>query len=190
MHVYAMRGRRDSLQQQPIIRVANTARLELRQFHHTDAQGLYSMNSDPEVMRFTGDPPFPSVSSARQFLAAYDHYQQHGFGRWSVYRKTDAAYLGFCGLRFCTETGEVDVGYRLLKQEWGKGYATEAAEASLKLGFEAFGLHQIIGRAQVANTASVMVLKKLGMARHVAFSEEGRDWEQYRIRCEDFKKRQ
>ena len=71
--------------------------------------------------------------------------------------------IGWCGLKFHTDTKETDIGYRLLENAWGKGYATESAKACIDYGFNHFNLNRIIGDAMKENTASINVFKKLGM---------------------------
>jgi len=142
--------------------IATTGRLVLREMTSDDAEHAFRLNSDPEVVRHTGDGPFASVEAAREFLAAYQDYKLHGFGRWAVVRRSDSVWLGWCGLKRHAN-GDVDLGYRLLREYWGQGYATEAGRACLQLGFGRFELETIIGRVARENIASVRVLEKLGM---------------------------
>jgi RimJ/RimL family protein N-acetyltransferase len=128
-----------------------------------DAELAYLLNSDPEVIQYTGDDPFESVEEAKTFLENYASYRTYGFGRWGVILKETNEYLGWCGLKYTPELDEFDIGYRLMKKFWGKGYATEAAEACIKLGFEQFNMQTIVGRAMPANAASVRVLQKIGL---------------------------
>ena len=138
-------------------------RLQLRPFHVDDAAGMLELNNNPDVLRFTGDPPFGSLEATRDFIQAYDHYQHHGYGRWTVLSKASGAYIGWCGLRMDSDTSMVDLGYRILLSEQGKGYATEAGQACLKYGFEVLELPFIVGRVMDGNNASIRVLEKLGM---------------------------
>jgi ribosomal-protein-alanine N-acetyltransferase len=139
-----------------------TERLLLREMTADDAHHAFLLNSDPEVVRHTGDGPFASVEAARTFLAAYPDYRLHGFGRWAVVRQEDGQWLGWCGLKR-HPNGDVDLGYRLLRAHWGQGYATEAGKACLEVGFGQFELATIIGRVARENSASIRVLEKLGM---------------------------
>lgn len=166
--------------------VASTPRLTLRVSSDEDAQGMYLLNADPEVLRYTGDPPFADVEEARAFLRSYKHFEQYGYGRWAVYLKEPARYLGFCGLKYHPEGDFVDLGYRLMRAEWRKGYATEAGRCALELGFRRFGLSRIVGRAQEANAVSVRVLQKLGMTYDRAVEEDGELWQQYEITSSRF----
>lgn len=143
--------------------ILKTPRLDLRRFELDDAQFFFEMNSDPEVIKYTGDTNFESVSAARQFIAGYDHYSKHGYGRWTVVLRQTGEPIGFCGLKNHPEEGYIDLGYRLMKKYWGEGYATEAAHACLIHGLHNLGMTEIVGRTASENKASVRVLEKIGM---------------------------
>ena len=142
--------------------VITTPRLVLREFVLQDAPALYELNADPEVMRYTGDPPFASVQEAEDFVRGYDHYRVHGFGRWAVVLRETGEFIGWCGLKR-NELAQVDIGFRFFRKCWGNGYATESARATLAYGFDELEMDEIVGRAARANTASIRVLEKLGM---------------------------
>jgi [ribosomal protein S5]-alanine N-acetyltransferase len=80
-----------------------------------------------------------------------------------VLLKQDLAFIGWCGLKYRAELREIDLGYRFIKKYWGKGYATEAAFACMRYGFEKLGLQRIVGRALPPNATSVKGLEKCGM---------------------------
>ena len=142
--------------------IIETERLQLRKFHTSDAQKMFELNSDQDVLQYTGDEPFESVEDARQFLENYNAYEKTGFGRWSVILKSTNEFIGWCGLKYHDE-GFVDIGYRFFKREWNKGYATESARACLEYGFKELKLEEIIGRAARENVASIRVFEKLNM---------------------------
>ncbi|WP_378173403.1 GNAT family N-acetyltransferase [Aquimarina sp. SS2-1] len=142
--------------------VVETHRLLLREFEVSDAKDLLKLNSDPEVLKYTGDDPFTSVDDARLFLRNYNDYQKNGFGRWAVILKKTHQFIGWCGLKL-NEEKQVDLGFRFYKNEWNKGYATESSKASLKYGYEELDIQEIIGRAALENKASIKVLEKTGM---------------------------
>lgn len=135
----------------------------LREFTAEDAQGFYEMNLDPEVIQYTGDVPFNSVKEAQSFIAGYSHYKQYGFGRWAVCLKPTMHFIGFCGLKFHPEPKITEVGYRLKKELWGKGIATEATKAAITYGFNTLGLQTIHAHVDAQNLASARVLQKCGM---------------------------
>lgn len=149
--------------------IIETERLILRELTTQDAKHFFELNSDPEVMLFTGDDPFQSVTEAEHFLKNYSHYSEHGFGRWAVIRKSDDAFLGWCGLKMHKPTlsvktnSYVDIGFRFFRKYWGQGYATEAARKSLELGFTQFQLNEIVGRTARQNLGSIRVLEKIGL---------------------------
>ena len=143
--------------------VIKTTRLLLKKFCLDDAPSLLTLNADPEVMQYTGDLPFRDLNDAVQFVENYTHYQEFGYGRWSVYLKQNSAFIGWCGLKF-NQLEKTDIGFRFMKKYWGQGYATEAALACLQYGFDHLGLKEIIGRADIRNIASIKVLEKIGMA--------------------------
>lgn len=156
-------------------KILETPRIYLREMTPEDAENAYWLNLDPEVLQYTGDDPFESVEEAREFLEKYESYRTYGFGRWAMILKETGEYLGWCGLKYTPELDEFDIGYRLLKKFWGKGYATEAAEACLELGFNHFGMQTIVGRAMPENGASVRVLEKIGLTFFENRMTEGKE---------------
>jgi RimJ/RimL family protein N-acetyltransferase len=167
--------------------IAETNRLRLRQSTPEDAQFAYDLNADPEVIRYTGDPPFESVESARTFLRGYNHYEIYGMGRWYCELKDSGKLIGWCGLKDVrAEEGFVDLGYRFLKDYWGHGYATESAFASMVYGFNRLKLDEIIARAMLENIGSLAVMKKLKMNywKFDECAEHPADY--YRLRREEF----
>lgn len=142
--------------------VAQTERLIIREFQMSDGRAFYNLNSDPEVLKFTGDRPFESVAEAEAFIENYNQYALNGFGRWAVIAKKSNAFIGFCGLKL-NEQNDIDLGFRFFRKQWGKGYATESALACLEIGFNHYKVDAIVGRANQKNAASVRVLQKLGM---------------------------
>lgn len=143
--------------------IIETPRLVLREFSMDDAPSLFELNSDHEVLKYTGDKPFATINDAIQFVLNYDQYIKYGIGRWAVVLKEDNSFIGWCGLKFVEELNEINLGYRILKKHWNKGYVTEAARASLEYGFKTLNLKCIVGRAMKENKASIRVFEKIGM---------------------------
>jgi ribosomal-protein-alanine N-acetyltransferase len=156
------------------MKVIETERLYLREMTVEDAENLYLLNLDTEVIKYTGDKSFENIENAKIFLQKYDHYEKYGFGRWAVLHKENHDFLGWCGLKYTVELDEVDIGFRFLKQHWNKGYATESARAALNFGFDKYELTTIVGRAMLENLASIKVLEKLGLkyVKSQNFNEE------------------
>ncbi|WP_299789563.1 GNAT family N-acetyltransferase [uncultured Shewanella sp.] len=161
-----------------------TERLLFRRFSLDDVAGFYGLNLDPLVLKFTGDKPFSSRSEVVRFIEEYDQYDKYGFGRWSLYLKSSGEYIGFCGLRQSPETGEVDIGFRLMRRFWHRGYALESAKASLELAFTRYGVDTVIARAMKNNLASQRLIQKLGMQLDSSFIESGEEWLKYELKQE------
>jgi RimJ/RimL family protein N-acetyltransferase len=143
-------------------RIIETDRLILRELNRNDSLSFYNLNSDSEILKFTGDKPFSSVSEAEKFLINYSDYNKNGFGRWAVILKETNCFIGWCGLKL-NEENLIDIGFRFFKKEWGKGYATESAKACIVYGFNHLNLNEIIGRASKDNISSIKVLEKINM---------------------------
>lgn len=155
--------------------ILETDRLLLREFVEEDAPAFFNLNSNPEVIRFVPDKPLLNVEQARQLLV--DHpiadYRKYGFGRGACILKSTGEQIGFAGLKYLEELGEIDVAYRLLPAYWGQGFATEAALASVRFGFDSLRLKSaagrirrvrtIIGLVMPENIASARVLEKTGL---------------------------
>ena len=161
--------------------ILQTQRLYLRQMTMADAANAYELNSDPEVIRYTGDVAFENVAAAALFLVNYKDYEKHGVGRWAVIRKVDGAWLGWCGLKYMPENKEVDLGYRLHQRYWNKGYATEAAIACVQYGLETCNYPFIVGRVVQENIGSIKVLEKAGLCFVATKSFHGEAGFYYRI---------
>lgn len=144
--------------------VIETKRLLLRTFTNNDAQLIYDLNFDSNVTRFTYDP-IDDLEHAKQILenTILPQYALYNHGRWAVHLRETLEFIGWCGLKYRPERLEVDLGYRFKKSAWGKGYATEAAYACLKYGFEKLNIRKIIGRAVPENEGSWKILEKIGM---------------------------
>lgn len=147
----------------PLIRI-ETARTIMSDIMVDHAPVMYEMNQDPLVIQYTGDGPFASLEATQNFIRQYDQYQKYQVGRLAIVLKQDQTCIGWCGLKYDAESKEYDIGFRLLRAYWNQGYATETALASLAYGFNTLGLNRIVGRAMTANTASVQVLRKIGMS--------------------------
>ena len=147
-----------------------TERLILRHITEDDFPELLRMNSDPEIMRYVGDG---SVRSHDQMVKEMDmlisHYvRKPGLGIWATMLKNAGLFVGASGLVYYDNTPEIEIGYRMLKEHWNQGYATEASLGLLKYGFETLGLKKIVSSAHVENISSRKVMEKIGMR----FSDE------------------
>ena len=161
--------------------ILKTKRLLLREMNIDDAENLYLLNIDPDVIKFTGDIPFESIEDAKDFLKNYNHYIKYGFGRWVVINKANNTFLGWCGLKYTEILDEYDIGFRFLKKYWNNGYASESAKACIELGFDKYKLTEIVGRAMKKNIASIKVLEKIGLTFSRDFNFEGHNGVIYKI---------
>ena len=138
-----------------------TPRLVLRELNTEDASNFYHLNLNPEVIKYTGNPPFKSIEEAKEFLEHYKEYQKHGYGRWAVLEKNTGNFIGWCGLKFHDE-GYIDLGFRFFQDKWGKGFATESAKACIQYAKDSLNIQELIGRVLPENKGSIRVLEKLG----------------------------
>jgi RimJ/RimL family protein N-acetyltransferase len=150
-----------------------TERLLLRPWRPAeDLDALAAVNGDPEVMRFVApNRPLTRAETEAQLERFVAHWDEHGFGLWAVVprRAPDARCIGFAGLAIPSFLPQilpaVEVGWRLASGAWGRGYATEAARASVAFGFERLGLRAVVAVVEAGNARSMRVAEKLGMHR-------------------------
>lgn len=171
--------------------IFETERLLFREFTMEDAQLVYELNRDPAVTEFTGDP-IHSVEQAATVLETriLPQYALYNYGRWATHLKHDLRFIGWCGLKYRPELDEIDLGYRFMQAYWGKGYATEAAWATLQYGFQKLDLQRIVGRAMPENMGSVKVLEKCGMHYIGDEMADGHMARTYELLASDFRNRQ
>jgi RimJ/RimL family protein N-acetyltransferase len=148
--------------------VIETERLLLRAWQPSDEAPFAALNADPDVTRYLSGPMRRDESD--ELLARIrGHWQEHGFGLYAVEVKQSGAFIGFVGLAIPSFLPDVlpavEVGWRLAREHWGNGYATEGARASLRHGFEELGLRQIVSIIDPRNAASVRVAQRLEMRR-------------------------
>ena len=101
--------------------ILETERFILREFELADAKFMYELNNDPEVIKYTGDPPFSDLKDATNFLENYTEYQNHGFGRWACILKVSGEFTGWCGLKMHAEEDYIDLGFRFFRKFLGQG---------------------------------------------------------------------
>ena len=148
-----------------VMHTIETARVYLRPFTFDDLDAFAVIGSDPDVMRYIGaGRPLSREETHTRLNAIIEHRNKHGFGVWAAIDKSTGTLMGYCGLQFLDNTSEVEVGYRLAKRFWGMGFASEAAKASLRYGFETLGLGRIVAVVQPGNLASQHVLEKIGLS--------------------------
>lgn len=147
-----------------------TERLNLRQWCEEDFAPFAAMNRDPRVREFffpTLLTPEQSNEHAKYFL---DHIEKHNFGFFAASLIETGEFIGFIGIQnvlfqaeFNKDSPAVEIGWRLAFDHWGKGYATEGAQAALHYGLENLGLKEIVAFTTMKNMRSRNVMKKIGM---------------------------
>jgi RimJ/RimL family protein N-acetyltransferase len=142
--------------------VIETERLTLRTFRHSDLASYAALNADPEVMRYLGGV-IDAAESDDIAEWAQETYAMHRMGLLAIERRADAAFLGMCGLHHVSWYPDIEIGWRLAREHWGNGYATEAAAAWLDYGFQTLALPRVISIADVPNSRSIAVMQRLGM---------------------------
>ncbi|MFG1813206.1 GNAT family N-acetyltransferase [Kribbella sp. NPDC049174] len=142
-----------------------TERLRLRRFTAADAGLLTELDSDPEVMRFlTGQPTArDEVESVvlPEILRVYDEHP--GLGTFAAEQKSDGVFIGWFGLQPTGDPQTVDVGYRLNRTAWGKGYATEGTKALIDKAFGELGMARVIADTMAVNHRSRAVMRRSGL---------------------------
>jgi Acetyltransferases, including N-acetylases of ribosomal proteins len=146
--------------------VLRTERLVLREWRDADRDAWAEMSADPEVMEF-----FPSTLDRSAADAVFDRVSasldERGWGLWAV--DHEGEFQGFTGLQpvpFETAfTPAVEIGWRLRRSAWGRGFATEAARASLDFAWRTLALDEVVAMAVAGNARSLAVMERLGMSR-------------------------
>jgi RimJ/RimL family protein N-acetyltransferase len=146
--------------------VIETARLTLRPWREADIAPFHAMGQDIEVMRHLGPPA--TLADARAAYARMAASQAaHGMCFWAIERRSDAAFIGFCGLKPGAPPieREIEIGWRLARDAWGQGIAYEAATASLAWGWAHLDVPAITAITVPANVRSRRLMERLGMIR-------------------------
>lgn len=145
-----------------------TDRMVLRRFTEADADNLFDLDSDPDVMRFlNGGKPTPRDVIENEILPRllHDYERFAGYGRWAAVEKSTGEFLGWFALRPREGGGldEAELGYRLRKSAWGKGYGTEGSRALINKGFTQLGVQRVFAQTMAVNVASRRVMEKAGL---------------------------
>lgn len=144
----------------------DTPRLRLRQWRESDREPFAALNAAPEVMAFFEAPPSRAASDA-----SIDAWQlqitEQGWSNWAVELRSSGEFIGFTGLSAPRRTFSfspcVEVGWRLAQRFWGRGFATEAARAALKVAFERLALPEVISFTALGNLRSRAVMERIGL---------------------------
>ena len=163
--------------------VTETERMIIREFDSPDVQALSKILADPEVMEFSSKGPLSKADTMGFVEWCIKSYKEYGYGQWAVIEKKSGMLIGCCGLSHAAVDGvdEVEIGYRLDKEHWGKGLASEAAGGVLAHGFHALMIESIVGIVAPRHRTSIRVLKKIGFRDFSETSYCGWDVRVYRL---------
>ena len=156
-------------------KILETERLILRTWNYEDADRLFEICRDADVMLHIGDgKPYETVEKAKEFLNWAVLYQkENGFCRWAVVEKSSGKIVGSCGFAR-RKMEEIELGYLFARDFWGKGFATEAGKACVKYFFERIGSEIMIALTDVDHEKSQNVLKKIGFTvREIKKNDDG-----------------
>jgi ribosomal-protein-alanine N-acetyltransferase len=141
-----------------------TERLVFRKFTPDDLPKLIEQRSDPEVNKYLGGTRLQNPEALAKRLDFYiSCYDKFGFGNCAMIWKPTGEMIGSAGLQPLEDSGEIEVGYNMIKEFWGRGIGTEAARGWLEYGFNTAGLERIVAVAIEGNRASTHIMEKLGM---------------------------
>jgi RimJ/RimL family protein N-acetyltransferase len=160
------RGQRMPATVAPPILAFTTVRLRLRQWQASDRAPFAEMNADPRVMRYFAAPQ-TAEASGRTIDVWSAEIAERGWSNWAVETLQAGIFIGFVGLsvprRALPFMPCVEIGWRLRAEHWGRGFATEAAQAVLAAGFETIGLDEIVSFTSLVNQPSRAVMARIGM---------------------------
>lgn len=139
---------------------STSASPSLRPLDEGDTENIFLLNNDPEVLKYVHDEPFKDIGAARAWINDIGKELPHGIGRWAIVG-SDGTWIGRCSLRRQPD-GEVLMGYRLLRQHWGMGYASEAVRLMLEQAFTIHHLPYVASKVARENIASQRVVAKNG----------------------------
>jgi ribosomal-protein-alanine N-acetyltransferase len=144
--------------------VLESERLLLRPFCEDDLDDLFTLQSDPDVMRYLGTGKARTREETQERLQrVIGHWEEHGFGMWALVVKDDGRFAGWCGFGYGHGLGDAELSYTLARRYWGQGLATEAVRRVLRYAFEQVVLPRVVGVARIENTASQRVMLRVGM---------------------------
>ncbi len=170
-----------------------TKRLILRKLEETDAERLFLLDSNPEVMKYIGVPPISDLSESQKIIGIIrQQYFDHGIGRLAVIEKASGLLIGWSGLKLLTQETNgyknvYELGYRFLPEYWGKGYASESVRASLDFGFNDLKTEVIYAYAHSEHKSSQHILEKSGFIKTGEFSEPDGICFWYELRRENYR---
>jgi RimJ/RimL family protein N-acetyltransferase len=160
--------------------IVETERLRLEPWDHAaHGPALALMNADPEVVRYVGGAPATRRQSDEMSVRLEGHWDTYGYGLWAAVVKESGVPVGFVGLShplwWPAMVDRVEVGWRLAREAWGFGYATEGAREAVRIGCDELGLEEIVSFVHPENARSLAVTARLGMAMEAEVPHPSRD---------------
>ncbi|WP_353146817.1 GNAT family N-acetyltransferase [Chryseobacterium sp.] len=173
--------------------ILETKRLILRKLKDTDAERMFLMDSDPEVMKYIGVPVLTDIRESENIITMIQkQYEENGVGRLAVVEKESGLMIGWSGLKWLTQEvngykNVLELGYRFLPESWGKGYAVESGIGSLDYGFNELNAEVIYAYAHSEHSVSNHILRKLGFEKTSEFEEPDGICFWYELKREKYK---
>ncbi|MEZ0182875.1 GNAT family N-acetyltransferase [Flavobacterium oncorhynchi] len=146
-----------------------TERLLLREVIVSDVDGMFELDSNPNVHIYIGKKPVTTIEQSAAYIEnLQQQYKDFGTGRWAVILKETNEFLGWSGIKFITDEinnhkNFYEIGYRFIEKHWGKGYATEAGKAFIEYAFDNLKADAVYAYADAGNDNSRKILEKLGL---------------------------
>ncbi|CAM9476120.1 unnamed protein product, partial [Ectocarpus fasciculatus] len=159
-----------------------TPRLILRDLQESDCPGMHAMGTDPAVCAALGiSCALDSTETLGHIRSVQAQYKSNGFGRYAMLDRESGSFLGWAGLKIENNVNGrasfIDLGYRMLPQYWGRGYATEASRALVSYGFDVLGVDTICAYVESSNPSSRRVAEKAGLRVTGTFDgERMKEW--------------
>ena len=155
-----------------------TERLLLREVIVSDVDGMFELDSNPNVHIYIGKKPVTAIEQSAAYIEnLQQQYKDFGTGRWAVILKETNEFLGWSGIKFITDEinnhkNFYEIGYRFIEKHWGKGYATEAGKAFIEYAFDNLKADAVYAYADAGNDNSRKILEKLGLRYVNSFEHE------------------
>jgi ribosomal-protein-alanine N-acetyltransferase len=158
-----------------------TERLILREIISSDVEGMFELDSNPEVHLFLGNKPVKHIGESYAYIDnVRQQYTDNGIGRWAVILKETNEFIGWSGIKLIKEEinnhqNFYEIGYRFIQKHWGKGYASEAGLAFVDYAFNEMKVEKLYAYADAGNVNSRHILEKLGMHYVNSFEHDGEE---------------
>lgn len=157
-----------------------TERLTIRPLRLDDAVALHELYGDREAMKHLASSVPQTVNESRQWVEEkINLHNETGLSLWAVVVSSTSEVVGDAGLQRLEDEETIEVGARIIRRLWGRGYGREAAQALIEAGFKDLGVDRIVGITAPGNTAAIHAMEKLGMRSSGTETHAGRDWVVY-----------